>query len=280
MPEGHTLFRLAADLSAAFAGQHVEVTSPQGRFAEEASILDGHLLETAESAGKHLFVTFDPGAEAADDPSALTIVHIHLGLIGVFSIEEGPPPEPVGAVRLRLVGPSAYADLRGAITCELISVATMEQILVKLGPDPLRTDADPAKAFARIHKSRKSIGALLMDQAVLAGVGNVYRAESLFRARLNPLTPGVKVSRRRWDAIWTDLVDLMEYGVQTGRIDTVRAEHEPEAMGRDPRVDDHGGEVYVYRRNGMPCHVCGSTVKTKVLEGRNLFWCPTCQRRR
>ena len=88
------------------------------------------------------------------------------------------------------------------------------------------------------------------------------------------------MSRRRWDAIWTDLVDLMEYGVQTGRIDTVRAEHEPEAMGRDPRVDDHGGEVYVYRRNGMPCHVCGSTVKTKVLEGRNLFWCPTCQRRR
>ncbi len=280
MPEGHTLFRLAGDLSAAFAGQHVEVSSPQGRFTEEASILDGHVLETAESAGKHLFVTFDPGAEAGDDPSALTIVHIHLGLIGVFSIEEGPPPEPVGAVRLRIVGTSAYADLRGAITCELISVTTMEQILLKLGPDPLRADADPAKAFARIHKSRKSIGALLLDQSVLAGVGNVYRAESLFRARLNPLTPGVKVSRRRWDAIWTDLVDLMEYGVQTGRIDTVRAEHEPEAMGRDPRVDDHGGEVYVYRRNGMPCHVCGSTVKTKLLEGRNLFWCPTCQRRR
>jgi DNA-formamidopyrimidine glycosylase len=280
MPEGHTLFRLAGDLSAAFAGQHVEVSSPQGRFTEEASILDGHVLETAESAGKHLFVTFDPGAEAGDDPSALTIVHIHLGLIGVFSIEEGPPPEPVGAVRLRIVGSWAYADLRGAITCELISVTTMEQILLKLGPDPLRADADPTKAFARIHKSRKSIGALLLDQSILAGVGNVYRAESLFRARLNPLTPGVKVSRRRWDAIWTDLVDLMEYGVQTGRIDTVRAEHEPEAMGRDPRVDDHGGEVYVYRRNGMPCHVCGSTVKTKLLEGRNLFWCPTCQRRR
>jgi DNA-formamidopyrimidine glycosylase len=280
MPEGHTLFRLGGDLSAAFAGQHVAVSSPQGRFTEEASILDGHVLETAESAGKHLFVTFDPGPEAGDDPSALTIVHIHLGLIGVFSIEEGPPPEPVGAVRLRIVGSSAYADLRGAITCELISVTTMEQILLKLGPDPLRADADPAKAFARIHKSRKSIGALLLDQSILAGVGNVYRAESLFRARLNPLTPGVKVSRRRWDAIWTDLVDLMEYGVQTGRIDTVRAEHEPEAMGRDPRVDDHGGEVYVYRRNGMPCHVCGSTVKTKLLEGRNLFWCPTCQRRR
>jgi endonuclease VIII len=75
-------------------------------------------------------------------------------------------------------------------------------------------------------------------------------------------------------------VFLMEYGVRTGRIDTVRPEHEPEAMGRPPRVDDHGGEVYVYRRDGRPCHVCGSTVRTKILEGRNLFWCPTCQRRR
>jgi endonuclease-8 len=280
MPEGHTLFRLGTDLSAAFAGQAVEVTSPQGRFADEASLLDGHLLESAEAAGKHLFITFDPGTEVADDTAALTIVHVHLGLIGVFTIEEGPPPPPVGAVRLRIVGRTAYADLRGATTCELISVTTMEQILTDLGPDPLRSDADPAKAFTRIHRSRRSIGALLMDQSVLAGVGNVYRAESLFRARLNPLTPGTKVTRRRWDAIWADLVDLMEYGVQTGRIDTVRPEHEPAAMGRDPRVDDHGGEVYVYRRAGMPCHVCGSTVKTKVLEGRNLFWCPTCQRRR
>ena len=80
--------------------------------------------------------------------------------------------------------------------------------------------------------------------------------------------------------MWDDLVALMEYGVLTGRIDTVRPEHEPEAMGRPPRVDDHGGEVYVYRRHGQPCLVCGSTVRTKILEGRNLFWCPTCQRRR
>lgn len=286
MPEGHTLFRLGADLSAAFAGQVVEVSSPQGRFAEEAALVDGHVFEGAEAAGKHLFINFapDPSGHASPqarmDPSAPTTVHVHLGLIGVFTIEEGPPPDPVGAVRLRIVGATAYADLRGATTCELISLDTMQEVLAELGPDPLRPDADPEKAFTRIHRSRKAIGALLMDQSVLAGVGNVYRAESLFRARLHPLTPGKKVSRRRWAALWADLVDLMEYGVQTGRIDTVRPEHEPGAMGRDPRVDDHGGEVYVYRRAGMPCHVCGSTVKTKVLEGRNLFWCPACQRRR
>ncbi|MEP6666147.1 MAG: DNA-formamidopyrimidine glycosylase family protein [Nocardioidaceae bacterium] len=269
MPEGHTLFRLAADISAAFGGQHVEVSSPQGRFSDSAALVDGDVLESAESAGKHLFIRFEGGHT----------IHVHLGLIGVFNIEEGEPPPAVGAVRLRIVGAAAYADLRGATTCELIGDDERALILAKLGPDPLRPDADPGKAFTTIHKSSKPIGALLMDQSVLAGVGNVYRAESLFRARLHPLTPGSKVAKGRWDAIWADLVDLMDYGVQTGRIDTVRREHEPEAMGREPRVDDHGGEVYVYRRQDQTCFVCGSRVQTKVLEGRNLFWCPTCQRR-
>jgi endonuclease-8 len=270
MPEGHTLFRIAADLRAAFLDRAVHASSPQGRFVEEARLIDGHLLVSSESAGKHLFLDF------GDD----RIVHVHLGLIGVFSIGAAPAPTPVGAVRLRLENDAAYADLRGATTCALIDGDKRAAVLAKLGPDPLRADADPDRAFARIHKSRKAVGALLMDQSVLAGVGNVYRAETLFRARLSPLTPGQKVSKRRWTAMWDDLVDLMAYGVGTGQIDTVRDEHTPEAMGRPPRVDDHGGEVYVYRRAGQECLVCGSTVKTKVLEGRNLFWCPTCQRRR
>jgi endonuclease-8 len=270
MPEGHTLFRLAADLREAFLDRPVHATSPQGRFVEESALIDGHPMRASESAGKHLFLTFN------DD----MIVHVHLGLIGVFLVADAPAPEPVGAVRLRLENETAYADLRGATQCELVTATKMVMIIGKLGPDPLRHDADPDKAFARLHRSSKPIGALLMDQSVLAGVGNVYRAESLFRARLSPMTPGVKVSKRRWNALWDDLVDLMGYGVGTGRIDTVRPEHEPAAMGRDPRSDDHGGEVYVYRRDGQACHVCGRTVKTKVLEGRNLFWCPTCQRRR
>jgi endonuclease VIII len=270
MPEGHTLFRLAAELRDAFEGRMVHASSPQGRFAGSAALVDNHVLESSESSGKHLFLRF-----AGDQ-----VVHVHLGLIGVFRIGTAPAPEAVGAVRLRLENDTAYADLRGAIVCELISEEKMTAILSRLGPDPLRADADGARAFARIHKSAKPIGALLMDQTVLAGVGNVYRAETLFRARLHPLTPGTKVSRRRWNAMWADLVALMAEGVRTGRIDTVRPEHEAEAMGRAPRVDDHGGEVYVYRRNGQPCLVCGGIVSTRLLEGRNLFWCPTCQRRR
>jgi endonuclease-8 len=270
MPEGHTLFRLAAELDDAFAGQQLRVSSPQGRFDAGAAAVDGQVMESARSAGKHVFMLFASG----------DIVHVHLGLIGVFTLGRMPAPPPVGAVRLRLEGDTTYADLRGATVCELVTADRMGSIVGKLGADPLRADADPERAFERIHRSSKPIGALLMDQAVLSGVGNVFRAEILFRARLNPYTPGTKVTKRRWNAIWDDLVALMEYGVLTGRIDTVRPEHEPEAMGRPPRVDDHGGEVYVYRRHGQPCLVCGSTVRTKILEGRNLFWCPTCQRRR
>jgi endonuclease-8 len=117
-----------------------------------------------------------------------------------------------------------------------------------------------------------------MDQTVLAGVGNVYRAELLFRHRVDPYRRGDALTRKQWLAMWADLVDLMHDGVAKNRIDTVGFEHTPEAMGRAPRVDDHGGEVYVYRRTGQPCHICGSVVRTAELEGRNLFWCPRCQR--
>lgn len=117
----------------------------------------------------------------------------------------------------------------------------------------------------------------MMDQAYFAGVGNIYRAEPLFRQGISPFTPGRELGRERFDAIWSDLVALMADGVATGRIDTVRPEHAPEAMSRAPREDDHGGEVYVYRRAGKPCHVCGRPVEKQQFEGRNLFFCPYCQ---
>jgi endonuclease-8 len=116
-----------------------------------------------------------------------------------------------------------------------------------------------------------------MDQKVLAGVGNVYRAEVLFRHGVDPFLPGRDLPAPLWEAMWADLSALMRQGVRDNRIDTVRPEHEPEAMGRPPRRDDHGGEVYVYRRTGQPCLVCGTPVRTEPLAGRNLFWCPTCQ---
>ena len=274
MPEGHTLRRLADEIADVFAGKHVHVGSPQGRFAADAETLDGSLLVGADSAGKHLFVAFE----------GERLIHVHLGLIGSFDVVRGAAGLPVGQVRLRLAtAPDdpepAYADLRGATQCELVGPGRRDEIVAKLGPDPLRPDADPGRAWQRISRSPRPIGDLLMDQAVVAGVGNVYRAEILFRHRIDPLRPGRTLRSGQWSAMWDDLVALMGEGVVTGRIDTVRPEHTPEAMGRPPRVDDHGGEVYVYRRAGQACLVCGRNVRTQLLVGRNLFWCPGCQPR-
>ena len=269
MPEGHTLRRLAGLLDEAFQGQPVRVSSPQGRFAVEARELDGAVLLGADAKGKQLFIEFEPDR----------FVHVHLGLIGKFDVTRGVAevPEPVGAVRLRLATEHAYADLRGATRCDLVGPERVAQVLATLGPDPLRPDGDPAVVWAAVRRSTRPIGDLLMDQKVISGVGNVYRAEVLFRHRIHPLRAGSSLTRAQFTAIWDDLVVLMTTGVDTGRIDTVRHEHTPEAMGRAARKDDHGGEVYVYRRAGMPCHVCATPVRSSTLVGRNLFWCSKCQ---
>lgn len=273
MPEGHTLHRLANALDEAYAGRRVAVESPQGRFADGAALLTGRVVEHASAHGKHLFVDVDSDLSW----------HVHLGLIGVFTLARltGDPEldAPRGAVRARITDGSTVGDLRGPASCEVLTAQEVTGVVARLGPDPLRDDADPELAWARIHRSGRPIAALLMDQAVLSGIGNVYRSEVLFRNRLNPHRPGNRLARRSWLAIWADLTYLMPIGVRTGRIDTVRPEHEPDAMGREPRRDDHGGEVYVYRRAGQACHACGARIRTEVLEGRNLFWCGRCQRR-
>jgi endonuclease-8 len=116
-----------------------------------------------------------------------------------------------------------------------------------------------------------------MDQSVVAGVGNVYRAELLFRHRIDPFRPGTSVRAGRWQAMWDDLVSLMADGVRSGRIDTVRPDHLTDAERAD--LGPRRGHSYVYRRAGEPCRVCGGRVRTRELQGRNLYWCPKCQPR-
>jgi len=270
VPEGHVIHRLAGELNAHFGQQRVRVSSPQGRFAESAALLDRSHLVAAEAFGKHLFVEF---SAAVPEP----IVHIHLGLIGRLSHDELAPPQ--GQVRLRINNDEVAADLRGPQRCRALSPSEQERVVSALGPDPIRADQDPDLAWQRIHRSAKPIGALLMDQRITAGVGNIYRAEVLFRHRVKPSCPGNRLKQTSWHAVWADLVVLMRQGVLDGRIDTVLPEHSPEQTGRAPRVDRHGGEVYVYRRADQPCLVCGNPVRSATVEGRRLYWCGTCQRR-
>ncbi|MFH0175686.1 Fpg/Nei family DNA glycosylase [Streptomyces cacaoi] len=267
MPEGHTIHRLAQDY-ARFTHRPLQVTSPQGKFTDAAALLADTPLTHTEAHGKHLFLGF----------TGDLWIHIHLGLFGKVNFGPAPAPPPTDTVRLRLADPTSYVDLRGPTTCALITGDEKQAIHARLGADPLRADADPASAYTRVSRSRTTIAALLMDQKIIAGVGNVYRAEVLFRHRIDPYRAGRAITPTEWDAIWADLVALMREGVRNNRIDTVRPQHTPEAMGRPPRVDDHGGEVYVYRRTHQPCHLCGDAVRTADLAARNLFWCPTCQK--
>jgi endonuclease-8 len=262
MPEGHTLHRLATELNRRFAGDIVTASSPQGRFAEGAALLDGTTFEAAEAYGKHLFCSFGSGR----------ILHVHLGLYGTFVTSQAPPAPPRGAVRLRLTSHRSSGDLRGPTACEVVTDEQREALLRRLGPDPLRADADPARAWAVVHRSRRSLASLLMDQAVVAGVGNVYRAEVLYRQRLDPAAPGSGLAPSVWDEVWTDLVELMRRGVDEGHIRTIRPQHALLVREGDPHR-------YVYRRQGQPCLVCGTRVRTSEVEGRNLYWCPGCQRR-
>jgi endonuclease VIII len=267
VPEGHTLYRLARDLTASFAGRPVHVTSPQGRFEAGAALVDGRVLDSVRSYGKHLFARF--GGDT---------VHVHLGLYGNVAGGTGDPPPARGALRMRWVadgpdGSGAWADLRGPTACEVLAAPEVDKILARLGPDPLRPRADGAVAHRRIAGSRTAIGALLMDQSVLAGVGNVYRAELLFRHRVSPFRPGRAVDAGIWRDMWADLVTLMRAGVRMGRIVTTRPEDRARRRGAVQRDDAH----YVYRRTGLPCRRCGTEVRTEVMVGRNLYWCPVCQ---
>ncbi|MBK8468528.1 MAG: zinc finger domain-containing protein [Candidatus Phosphoribacter sp.] len=311
MPEGHTLHRLAGALDLAFAGTSPAVSSPQGRFLDGAARLNGREVLGADAWGKHLFVEF----------AGNVFLHVHLGLIGTFDVVPLAPlttlttsplthpgyaiPPAIGAVRLRLLtgaseawgsGAAYVADLRGATLCELATPDRVDETVARLGPDPLREDADPEQAWRRIAKSPRSIADLLMDQAVLAGVGNVYRSEILFRHRVDPQRPGRRLRPATWRALWADLLLLMPIGVRLGQIVTM-ADQVDEALagGYDEsavpvsptgvsawRPNPQGAlerRYYVYKRQGEPCHVCGSRVRTALVAGRNLFWCGRCQRR-
>ena len=169
MPEGHTLHRLANRQRTLLGGQVVAVTSPQGRFAQGAALVDGTIFHTAEAWGKHLVQRYRPlaGARRAGE----RLVHIHLGLYGSFTEQSAPMAPPVGQVRMRIEAADIGVDLRGPTACEIYTPADLDALVARLGPDPLRRDAEPERAFSAISRSTRPIGALLMDQKVLAGVG-------------------------------------------------------------------------------------------------------------
>lgn len=189
---------------------------------------------------------------------------------------ESFPPEPIGAVRVRLLADDAVGDLRGPTACEVLTPDQVDAVIARLGPDPLVDD--PAVGEERfvsvVRRKPTPIALLLMDQAVVSGIGNVYRAELLFRARLNPHTPGKLVPEATLRALWRDWVYLLGVGVTTGQMMTMDGlDAESHRLALAHRDDRH----WVYHRAGLPCRVCGTNIVLEQLGGRTLYWCPRDQ---
>jgi endonuclease VIII len=261
MPEGHTIHRLARDLGTTLGDDMLEVSSPQGRFADGATLLDGRRLVGAEAFGKYLFCDFGAGE----------LLHVHLGLIGKFRRRPSPPPDPTGAVRLRLAGAIATWDLSGPNRCELLTPDERDRITDRIGPDPLRSDADPALAVERLRRGSRPIGAALLDQSVVAGIGNVYRAEILFICGIHPDRPCSSLTPEEAELIWAETVRLLRIGLRMNRIVTTA----PEDVGRPRSRMTADDRLFVYHRE--ICRRCATTIATLPMGGRPIWFCPSCQ---
>ncbi len=337
MPEGHSVHRIARQLDRNFVGRVITASSPQGRFAEGAALLNGREMIGVQAVGKQMFTEFegdlwlrvhlglygawdfageilvDPTIASANgrmgqtnqrgtvlDPASAEDAAIYddagensLNSIGAprrarvnvrmseqtkglaSELTEWPPP-PVGAVRLRLLTDLTCADLRGPTACQLQTPDEMLATVAKLGPDPLVGDTTEGEErfITAVRRRNVAIGQLLMDQAVVSGIGNVYRAELLYRAGLNPHKPGKSVPVENLRALWRDWVQLLDIGVETGQMMTMD-DLDPEAYRRAmaSRDDRH----WVYHREGLPCRTCGTNIVMEDMVGRKLYWCPTCQ---
>jgi endonuclease-8 len=265
MPEGHTIHRAARLHRRRFAGSRLSLDSPQGRFADGAATLDGRALLDVDAYGKHLFYRWEDGE----------ILHVHLGLFGRFRVWTSDPPEPTDGTRLRWRCDAGTLHLSGPTACELLDAGAEEAIRARLGPDPLAPTPDDPSRFARgLARRRAPVGQALLDQALIAGIGNVYRAELLFLAGINPLRPAREVTAEQAERLWELAVRLLGVGERIGRIVTV----DPVGLGyRRPRDVPRGERLYVYRRHERPCVVCGKEIERARLAGRTVWWCGTCQ---
>jgi endonuclease-8 len=244
VPEGHTIRHCAIEHARLFTGQHVRVSSPQGRFPD-ATLVDGARFVGTDAWGKHLFHEYEGDR----------FVHVHLGIYGTFTTHELPPPPPKETTRMRVVGDQVAVDLVGPNTCELLDEEGRDRVFARLGPDPLRKDADPDRVWQALRRRRIPIAQALLDQSVIAGVGNVYRAEALWTFHIHPLRPSNEVTRDEFDVLWKELVRLLRKGVREQRIATRN----------------------VYRQEA--CKGCGGPVDRWDLAGRWAYACRACQPR-
>ncbi|MEM9645783.1 MAG: DNA-formamidopyrimidine glycosylase family protein [Planctomycetota bacterium] len=260
MPEGHKTHHFARKHSALLGGQKLSVTSPQGRFKDDARRVHRRVLDRVEAFGKHLFYSFDGDR----------IVHVHLGRYGSFRQSGTPSPEPRGKVRMRMVGELATLDLNGPSTCRVIDPMTRQEVVSRLGPDPLAAGSR-ADVWNSIATSKKPIGGLLLDQSIVSGVGNIFRAEVLFECGIHPEVPGNELTEEQFREVWKSLCKMMKTGLKYGQIIAVTAKEIKKPLSKVESTE----RFRVYGKSSCPR--CQSPIQTIIVAARKIYVCENCQ---
>lgn len=263
MAEGHSNVRWARQLGA-LRGFEITAVEFPGPGAARAAALVGQCLTATESRGKHLLLHFSNG----------DTLHCHAMMWGTWRL--GPPglapARAAGALRFRFVTTRHEARLYAAPLVELLSAEELaaHPRLGALGPDILAAAFDREEAERRIRAAGETpLAVALLDQTRLAGVGNIFKAEGLFLARLDPRVPAAMVGAAEFARLWARLIPIMRDGVaRRGRVVTL-----PDSLRR------RGESYWVYQRGGRPCWVCGAPVAgfAQGSPPRRTWWCPGCQ---
>jgi endonuclease VIII len=253
MPEGDTIHRAAARMNAALQGKEIalaDAPNPRSPIFKRAAELQGRTLESAEAFGKHLVAHFSDGLA----------VHSHLGMNGRWWIA-ADGRLPFGKPWLRLASGRAVASQSGGRILRVLSESRLrnDPALRRLGPDPLRPGFDLGEASARLRRlgAGREVGDALLDQEIIAGIGNAIRVEALFRARVSPW--------RKVDELDPDELELVV-------AESERVMRSSIAKGRRPRS--------IYRANrGAGCPACGGAVSSRGQgdDNRTAYWCERCQ---
>jgi endonuclease-8 len=255
MPEGDTI-ELAARRLAPLTGRAVQIETPHPRHRLDRipERLAGALLERVEARGKHLLLTFSNG---------LT-VHTHLRLHGrwdVYATGQRWTRSP-GRAWLVLRTPEHVAVLFDGPVLELLTPAqlSLHPVLRRLGADLIDDDLDVARVLAALRggDGSREVGEALLDQRLLAGVGNVWKSEALFAEGIHPFRPLARLSDAELTALVERASESLRAQVATGH-------------GRRPRA--------VYGHQGRPCPRCGAPIRSRAQgdDGRTTYWCDGCQ---
>jgi formamidopyrimidine-DNA glycosylase len=234
--------------------------------AEVAAELTGERVDAVERRGKYVIVRFESGRALL----------IHLRMTGSLGHHAGgavdDDPHRRAVVRLDNGSDVTYRDVRRFGTWLLLEPGELAPYLAsKVGDEPLDVLFTSARLGERLHERRAPIKAALLDQRTLAGLGNIYVDEALWRARIHPLRPAGKLDRNELRRLHRAIRAALEHGIARQG-----------STLRDYRLPDGGtgtmqNEFKVYGRGGEPCDRCGTPIAKSRVGGRGTWFCPTCQ---